>query len=522
MPQENDKTYYENLVGTIIRGGSTDEKRAAFRLMKSESARMEAEMVSIFTQAQRDIVAELSRLKARDLVTYHTEAALSRVQGILSQMLGNSKACAEQMAEANILSGRIGAFANSTLTGDALVKATQLTSLDKSRVERMVEQLMGNLGKGAALTLASARNTVQNASVRANMPNPLQTEQPKDNGKSDKPDSDKTKAKPDETKSESKPESVFTQSPVSNMNAPESIDAKKPKSIFKPKTKLSAKDYEEITKNPVLFANNLSQENVNHVVKLRNEYVLGRRENDPLRSAALRAQALKEAKGSSAGKAAFDMQEQLRKEGIAAFIDRGGHKWTLANYCSMSARTTSRQSSNFGEIFAKEDHDLYYIVPHGSTCPICAKYEGRVYSRSGKNPNYPPLAKAFTKIDPNGSDDLDNTYLTIHPNCRHVIVRYIERAQTKQQLEVIRKRSNMPFDIDPRTEQQKQQYQLEQKVNAARNAAKREYLAMLQVIPASELGTFPTFERHRNANDSVYKKLKARYKELKEGKKKQG
>jgi hypothetical protein len=80
----------------------------------------------------------------------------------------------------------------------------------------------------------------------------------------------------------------------------------------------------------------------------------------------------------------------------------------------------------------------------------------------------------------------------------------------------------MPFDIDPRTEQQKQQYQLEQKVNAARNAAKREYLAMLQVIPASELGTFPTFERHRNANDSVYKKLKARYKELKEGKKKQG
>jgi hypothetical protein len=125
---------------------------------------------------------------------------------------------------------------------------------------------------------------------------------------------------------------------------------------------------------------------------------------------------LKEAKGSSAGKAAFDMQEQLRKEGIAAFIDRGGHKWTLANYCAMSARTTSRQSSNFGEIFAKEDHDLYYIVPHGSTCPICAKYEGRVYSRSGKNPNYPPLAKAFTKIDPNGSDDLDNTYLTIQPN----------------------------------------------------------------------------------------------------------
>ena len=184
----------------------------------------------------------------------------------------------------------------------------------------------------------------------------------------------------------------------------------------------------------------------------------------------------------------------------------------------MSARTTSLQSANFGEIFAKEDHDLYYIVPHGSACPICAKYEGRVYSRSGKNPNYPPLAKAFTKIDPNGSDDLDNTYLTIHPNCRHVIVRYIERAQTKQQLEAIRKRSNLPFDIDPRTEQQKKEYELRQKINSERNAAMREYQAMLQVIPVRELGTFPTFEKHRKANDSVYKHLKARYKELSGGK----
>lgn len=512
MPQSKDKTLYENMVGTIIQGGSSDEKRAAFRLMKSESAKMEAELVSIFTTAQREIVAELSRLKANDLVTYHTEAALARVQGILSQMLGNSRPCVEQMAEANILSGRIGALATSSLKGPELVKASQLTSLDKSRVERMVEQFMGNLSKGAALTMASARNTVQNASVRANLPNPIQ---PSVDDK-DKAATNQTKESDKQGKEIQKQEAI--QSPVSNMNSPDSVEAKKPQRIFKPKTRLSNADYKELTKNPVLFATKRSQENVNQVVKLRNEYVLGRRENDPLRSAALRAQALKEAKGSSAAKAAFDMQEQLRKEGVAAFIDRGGHKWTLANYCAMSARTTSRQSANFGEIFGKEDHDLYYIVPHGSACPICAKYEGRVYSRSGKNPNYPPLAKAFTKIDPNGSDDLDNTYLTIHPNCRHVIVRYIERAQTKQQLEAIRKRSNLPFDIDPRTEQQKKEYELRQKINSERNAAMREYQAMLQVIPVRELGTFPTFEKHRKANDSVYKRLKARYKELSGGK----
>jgi hypothetical protein len=60
---------------------------------------------------------------------------------------------------------------------------------------------------------------------------------------------------------------------------------------------------------------------------------------------------------------------------------------------------------------------LYQIVKIGSTCPLCAVYEGRVYSKSGTDPHYPPLARAFGKIDPAGSDDLSNTFLNIHPNC---------------------------------------------------------------------------------------------------------
>lgn len=498
----------ENLVGTIIYGGSSDEKRAAFKLMRSESARREAEMIEIYQQAQADIIAELSRLKGKDLVAYHTEAALNRVQGILSQMLGNTKQVAEQMAIANVLSGKIRANAQSTLKGEELVEATSLTSLDKERVQRMVDQLTGKLTQGASLTMASVRNTVQNASQRANLPDPMQNVAGTTTEQKERKEAEKLAEKQREQNAE--------QSPVSNQTAPEQLEAKRPQKQFRKPKELTDDEIAEIRKNPVLFANRQSRENVQAVVNMRNNYVLGRRENDPLRSAALRTQALKEAKGSSAARAALEMQEQLRREGVAAFVDRGGHKWTLANYCAMSTRTTSRQSANFGEIFAKEEHDLYYIVPHGSSCPICSKYEGRVYSRSGKNPNYPPLASAFSKIDPNGSDDLDNTYLTIHPNCRHTIVRYIERAQSPEKIREMQRKSNQPFNIDPRTEEQKKEYAERERVMAARNAAMREYQTFLLVIPVKELGTFPTFEKHYYAKDSKYQQLKQRYKELTE------
>ena len=57
------------------------------------------------------------------------------------------------------------------------------------------------------------------------------------------------------------------------------------------------------------------------------------------------------------------------------------------------------------------------ISSHGTTCKVCAPYEGRVYSRSGTDPDFPPLASAFGKVDPSGPDDLANTWLNIHPNC---------------------------------------------------------------------------------------------------------
>lgn len=145
-------------------------------------------------------------------------------------------------------------------------------------------------------------------------------------------------------------------------------------------------------------------------------YTIARLEADPYRTVALKQVSAQEAAGYGWMQSSTKMMQELKNQGITAFVDKAGRRWTLSDYCNMCARTTARQAE-VAAILTADDHDLYQIVKIGSTCPVCAPLEGRVYSKSGTNPDYPPLSLAFGKVDPTGPDSLENTYLNIHPNC---------------------------------------------------------------------------------------------------------
>lgn len=143
---------------------------------------------------------------------------------------------------------------------------------------------------------------------------------------------------------------------------------------------------------------------------------LGRLENDPFRTAGLTAAAQAEALGEGSLTEVTNFVTKLETDGITAFVDKAGRHWSLRDYGNMAVRTTARQAE-VAAVLTADEWDLWQIVKIGSTCPLCSAYEGRVYSKSGRDPNYPPLAMAFGKIDPAGGNDLSNTYLNIHPNC---------------------------------------------------------------------------------------------------------
>lgn len=501
-----EKSRVEIIAENIISGGSINERNAAWEYLRSESAKAEAQMITVSHEAQMNVVAEIEKLRAKDLADYKTDRITKKVQGILERMVGYSRDLATTMVTSNVLSGKIRSLSVKKISGKAIIKKIELTQLDRDRIARMVDQIVGRLQTGASLTMTSVKNMIQNAAIKANMiprqPEPKPEEKEKEKGKSE--------GKAEKKKEEKAP--VVEQTPISrefNGEQLEETNTRKYKPLLPSKEEL-----EKIKKDPLKFANDEAKKNVSLVTRLRNAYY--KIKNTALNSSAQREQAKKElANGSQADRVAFELGETLRKQGLFAFVDKGGKRWTLENYCAMTTRTIAQQSTNLGQIFANEEHDLYYIVPHTGSCPLCAKYEGRVYSRSGKNPKYPPLSSAFHKIDPNGTDDLDNTYWTIHPNCRHRIIRYVEKAHTQKQQIEIQQKSVQPFELTKQQEEEQKYYKERERVWNERQAALAEFKMYLQVMPPKDVcGNFIKFYEHKKANDEKYKEIKRKYESI--------
>lgn len=244
--------------------------------------------------------------------------------------------------------------------------------------------------------------------------------------------------------------------------------------------------------------------------------LIGRVEPDVYRRIGLEQVALQQATGRGTYKMLPGFVEQLRREGITAFVDKAGRNWSLHTYCSMVSRTTSRQAEVMAVLTADPAQDLYQISSHGTTCGICAPLEGRVYSKSGTDPDFPPLSLAFGKQDPAGPDTLANTWLNIHPSCLHSILPWTPAGRSEEELAEIKRFSNPktnPLTRDPRTEKQIKAYR-------AKEAARRRWLESYRAWERYRMTvgdpipkTFATWQKHKAADDEKYKTWQKLYRE---------
>lgn len=173
---------------------------------------------------------------------------------------------------------------------------------------------------------------------------------------------------------------------------------------------------------------------------------VGRHIEDRLRRAGLESATSRVAGGSSFRQAARQLAAQIAEEGLTppGFMRPDA-------YAKLVANTTTREAQNLGRINTAREYrqDLVRMSSHASPCPICAQYEGRVYSISGSDPRYPPLyGTAF-----------GNGFNTIHPFCGHSAHPYVERLADDPERD--RARSNAPF-TDNRSMKQKRAYDLAQ------------------------------------------------------------
>lgn len=244
--------------------------------------------------------------------------------------------------------------------------------------------------------------------------------------------------------------------------------------------------------------------------------LIGRIEPDVYRRVGLEQVALRQATGQGVYKQLPAFVEALRREGVTAFVDKAGRRWSLHTYCSMVSRTTSRQAEVLAALTADPEQDLYRITRTGTTCALCAPYEGRVYSKSGANPDYPPLSDAFGKQDPAGPDTLTNTWLNIHPNCWHSLSPYTEAGRSAKEIQEIKDFSNPaknPYSRDPRTKKQIEAYRAKEQARAKWLREYRTWQSYRMTVGDPVPKTFATFQKHRAADDEKWKTWRKLYRE---------
>lgn len=265
-----------------------------------------------------------------------------------------------------------------------------------------------------------------------------------------------------------------------------------------------------------LIANLLGQidEAAETAYKSAEEYLrIGSLKADEFREITLSALAQKEAEGAGWATIQNKMAAELNAKGITCFVDAAGRKWSLSSYLAMATRTTGRQAQVAAALTA-DDWDLWQISKIGSTCKLCSVYEGRVYSKSGTNPDYPPLSMAFGKIDPAGTNDLSNTYLNIHPSCLHSLVRYTTMGKTDKQIERDKEFSSFekrPANVDYRSKKQVEAYRAKEKARAQYRGDMRQYNKYKAALGNEMPKDFETFVKHKRLDDDTYKKWESEF-----------
>lgn len=105
---------------------------------------------------------------------------------------------------------------------------------------------------------------------------------------------------------------------------------------------------------------------------------------------------------------------QFADKGIVSFVDNAGRQWTMQSYTEMATRTAISNAFREGRIqgLTTNDKDLIIVSSVPNPSNLCAPYERKILSISGKDKRYTSLAEAKA----NG---------LYHPQCRHSFTRYI-------------------------------------------------------------------------------------------------
>ena len=140
--------------------------------------------------------------------------------------------------------------------------------------------------------------------------------------------------------------------------------------------------------------------------------------------------------------------------------------------------------------------DLVEMSKYYCTCGECAKYQGRVFSISGKDKRFPKLP------------DEVFIYGGIHKNCRHSFRAFTYGTSIPLSCETgdIISYSNRPF-IDDRSEEEKAEYEKKQQEEKMMIQDRINYNKICEFLPDIAPKSFGGYRKMKNSNSKNFQKI---------------
>lgn len=233
-----------------------------------------------------------------------------------------------------------------------------------------------------------------------------------------------------------------------------------------------------------------------------NNYI-GRHIQDTIRQAGIDAVTNKIATGQTVKECKQNIVNKFIDEGVNAIKDKRGRNISLNAYASTVARSTTREATNTATTnqLTGLGYDLVKMSSHLTTCPLCATYQGRVYSISGNSPDYPPLDTAFS-----------GDYANIHPNCVHVISPYI--PELDDNADSLKEFSNRSFDISEVDKKTIDDYNKQQADKRQLRDDRNQYQKYKSLLPDDVPKDFANFRKLKYNNSDKWTELKDNYRKI--------
>lgn len=185
---------------------------------------------------------------------------------------------------------------------------------------------------------------------------------------------------------------------------------------------------------------------------------------------------------------------EATETGITGIVTKNGAKVPVEKYLFGSIQYHQRKAHVDGSInrMVENGEDLMQVNSVGITCSICAQYQGRVYSISGKDSRFP----AMTTRPP------------YHAHCVHSAYVWHEEYQSKEDINKMLKDSSRPFE-DNRSEANMKRYNELQREKSKKNETRKQWIRHKARSP--DLPDLKTFASHKARNTAKYQEWQDDY-----------